>query len=70
MVHHVIKQVDRGEVIMTREVECHEGDDLQKLRENTASRAPVDCGGNRTCCKRDTCPWEMSVEYTTSGRQS
>ncbi len=33
MVHHVIKRVDRGEVIMTREIECREGEDLQQLSE-------------------------------------
>jgi phosphoribosylglycinamide formyltransferase len=33
MVHYVIHQVDQGEVIMTRDVECYKGDDLQRLRE-------------------------------------
>ncbi|POR33706.1 Phosphoribosylglycinamide formyltransferase [Tolypocladium paradoxum] len=33
MVHNVIKQVDQGEAIMTREVECLPGDDLEKLTE-------------------------------------
>ena len=37
MVHHVIKQVDQGEVIMTREVECHKGEGLQQLRERMQS---------------------------------
>ena len=37
MVHHVIKQVDQGEAIMTREVECHKGEDLQQLRERIQS---------------------------------
>lgn len=38
MVHHVIKQVDRGEVIMTREIECHKGEDLQQLRSRMQSQ--------------------------------
>lgn len=33
MVHNVIKQVDQGEAILTREVECLPGDDLAKLTE-------------------------------------
>jgi phosphoribosylglycinamide formyltransferase len=37
MVHHVIKQVDQGEAIMTREVECRKDDDLQKLEERIHS---------------------------------
>ncbi|PFH56061.1 hypothetical protein XA68_17132 [Ophiocordyceps unilateralis] len=31
MVHHVIQQVDRGEAILTREVECLRDDDLERL---------------------------------------
>jgi phosphoribosylglycinamide formyltransferase len=38
MVHHVIKQVDQGDVIMMREVECHKGEDLQQLRERIQSQ--------------------------------
>jgi phosphoribosylglycinamide formyltransferase len=37
MAHHVIKQVDQGEVIMTRDVECHKGENLQQLRERIQS---------------------------------
>jgi phosphoribosylglycinamide formyltransferase len=33
MVHHVIRQVDRGSVIMTREIEVVEGDTLASLEE-------------------------------------
>lgn len=37
MVHYVIREVDQGQVIMTKEVECREGDDLQQLRERIQS---------------------------------
>jgi len=37
MVHHVIRQVDRGAVIMTREVECRPGDTLEALEERIHS---------------------------------
>lgn len=37
MVHHVIQKVDRGEVIMTKEVECLEGDTLEQLSERIHS---------------------------------
>jgi phosphoribosylglycinamide formyltransferase len=37
MVHHVIEQVDQGEVIMTKEIECRKGDDLQQLKERIHS---------------------------------
>lgn len=33
MIHYVISQVDRGEPIMTREIECREGEDLHQLEE-------------------------------------
>lgn len=33
MVHNVIKQVDQGAAIMTREVECLPGDDIERLSE-------------------------------------
>jgi len=33
MVHHVIKQVDQGQAIMTREIEIHEGETLEQLEE-------------------------------------
>ncbi|KAF4587344.1 phosphoribosylglycinamide formyltransferase [Ophiocordyceps camponoti-floridani] len=32
MVHYVIQQVDRGEAIVTREVECKPDDDLERLK--------------------------------------
>ncbi|KJZ74871.1 hypothetical protein HIM_05780 [Hirsutella minnesotensis 3608] len=37
MVHNVIKQVDQGQAIMTREIECLPGDDLAKLEERIHS---------------------------------
>lgn len=36
-VHKVIMAVDRGEAIMTREVECLAGDDLERLTERVHS---------------------------------
>ena len=33
MVHHVIKEADQGRVIMAREVECYQGDNLEQLKE-------------------------------------
>lgn len=33
MVHDVIEQVDRGGVIMTREIECQKGESLEQLQE-------------------------------------
>ena len=33
MVHYVIDQVDRGEPILVREIECREGEDLHQLEE-------------------------------------
>jgi len=33
MVHYVIKQVDRGETILTREIEVQQGEDLDQLKE-------------------------------------
>jgi len=33
MIHYVIDEVDRGEPIMTREIECRQGEDLQQLEE-------------------------------------
>ncbi|KAK3685277.1 formyl transferase [Podospora appendiculata] len=38
MVHFVIAQVDRGAPILTREVECHEGEDLHQLEERIHSQ--------------------------------
>lgn len=38
MVHHVIEQVDQGTAIMTREIECHQGEDLQQLEERIHSQ--------------------------------
>jgi phosphoribosylglycinamide formyltransferase len=32
MIHDVIDEVDRGDPIMIREVECHEGDTLEDLQ--------------------------------------
>ncbi|PHH93302.1 hypothetical protein CDD83_8001 [Cordyceps sp. RAO-2017] len=37
MVHNVIEEVDRGAAIMTREIECLPGDDLEKLTERIHS---------------------------------
>lgn len=37
MVHHVIRQVDRGSVIMTREIEVVAGDTLASLEERIHS---------------------------------
>ncbi|KAM4054893.1 formyl transferase domain-containing protein [Hirsutella rhossiliensis] len=37
MVHNVIKQVDQGEAIMTREIECLPGDDVGRLTERIHS---------------------------------
>ncbi|KAK4083334.1 phosphoribosylglycinamide formyltransferase [Purpureocillium lilacinum] len=37
MVHNVIKQVDQGEAILTREVECLPGDDLETLEQRIHS---------------------------------
>ncbi|KAK0636021.1 formyl transferase [Bombardia bombarda] len=37
MVHFVIDEVDRGEPILTREVECREGEDLHQLEERIHS---------------------------------
>jgi len=33
MVHYVIKQVDRGEPIILREIEIQQGEDLEHLKE-------------------------------------
>lgn len=33
MVHYVIDQVDRGEPILVREIECREGEELHQLEE-------------------------------------
>jgi phosphoribosylglycinamide formyltransferase len=33
MVHYVIDKVDRGEPILTREIECRQGEDLHQLEE-------------------------------------
>jgi phosphoribosylglycinamide formyltransferase len=33
MVHYVIKQVDRGEPLMTREIEIQQGEELEQLKE-------------------------------------
>lgn len=33
MVHYVIAQVDRGEPIMVREIECRKGEELDQLKE-------------------------------------
>lgn len=33
MVHYVIKQVDRGEPLMTREIEIQQGEELDQLKE-------------------------------------
>jgi len=35
MIHYVIAQVDRGDPILTQEVECLEGDTLERLEERT-----------------------------------
>ena len=37
MVHFVIDKVDRGEPILTREIECKEGEDLHQLEERIHS---------------------------------
>jgi phosphoribosylglycinamide formyltransferase len=37
MVHFVIDKVDRGEPILTREIECREGEDLHELEERIHS---------------------------------
>lgn len=37
MVHYVIDQVDRGEPILVREIECREGEDLHQLEERIHS---------------------------------
>lgn len=37
MVHYVIAQVDRGEPIMTREIECKEGESLEDLEQRIHS---------------------------------
>jgi phosphoribosylglycinamide formyltransferase len=37
MVHYVIAQVDRGEPILVREIECREGEDLHQLEERIHS---------------------------------
>lgn len=37
MVHHVIKQVDQGETILAREIDCLPGDDLGRLTERIHS---------------------------------
>ncbi|KAH8886382.1 phosphoribosylglycinamide formyltransferase [Thozetella sp. PMI_491] len=37
MIHHVIDQVDRGEPILTREIECQEGESLDQLKERIHS---------------------------------
>ena len=37
MVHYVIAQVDRGQPILTREIECREGEDLHQLEERIHS---------------------------------
>lgn len=37
MVHHVIQQVDQGQAIMTREIECRGGEDLAQLEERIHS---------------------------------
>ncbi|KAL2172986.1 formyl transferase [Thermothelomyces heterothallicus CBS 202.75] len=37
MVHYVIDKVDRGEPILVREIECHEGEDLHQLEERIHS---------------------------------
>ncbi|KAF3762307.1 phosphoribosylglycinamide formyltransferase activity protein [Cryphonectria parasitica EP155] len=38
MIHYVIAEVDRGEPIMTREIECREGETLQDLEQRIHSR--------------------------------
>jgi len=37
MVHYTVKEVDRGEPILTREIECREGEDLHQLEERIHS---------------------------------
>lgn len=37
MVHHVIKEVDQGQPIMVREIECREGESLDQLEERIHS---------------------------------
>jgi len=37
MVHYVIAQVDRGEPIMTKEIECQEGESLHDLEQRIHS---------------------------------
>lgn len=37
MVHYVIAQVDRGEPIMTKEIECREGESLHDLEQRIHS---------------------------------
>lgn len=41
MVHYVILKVDRGEPILTQEVECRKGDDLAQLEERMHSHEHV-----------------------------
>jgi phosphoribosylglycinamide formyltransferase len=33
MIHHVIDEVDRGEPILIREIECKKGENLEQLKE-------------------------------------
>lgn len=37
MIHYVIAQVDRGEPIMTKEIECKEGESLEDLEQRIHS---------------------------------
>jgi phosphoribosylglycinamide formyltransferase len=37
MVHYVIAQVDRGQPILVREIECRQGEDLHQLEERIHS---------------------------------
>ena len=37
MVHYTVKEVDRGEPILIREIECREGEDLHQLEERIHS---------------------------------
>lgn len=37
MIHHVIEQVDRGQAIMKREIECRQGETLDELKQRIHS---------------------------------
>jgi phosphoribosylglycinamide formyltransferase len=41
MVHHVVEEVDQGDVVMEKEIEVYKGDDLEQLRERIQSHEHV-----------------------------